>query len=177
MLISDQYIAENARQHTDAPGYGEKGYKHLQDVLFLLRQERCTSVLDYGCGKGTLSKFARRVCEVPFRNYDPAIPQFAAEPEPADLVVCTDVLEHVEPLCLPDVLMHLAKLTQVAFYFQIATRPAKRILSDGRNAHLMIRDPYFWLDSLRLHFDVTEFRAIPGHSIIVTGKPYGAVYK
>lgn len=176
MLISDQYRAENTKQHTESTGYGEKGYKHLDDVIYVLRREKCTSALDYGCGKGTLSRHAKRVCEVPIVNYDPAVPEFSAHPQPADLVICTDVLEHIEPLCLQEVLQDLAQLTQSAFYFQIATRPAKRVLSDGRNAHLMIREPYFWLDTLRLHFDVTEFRVNPGHSIVVSGKPYGSVY-
>lgn len=177
MLISDQYRAENARQHTESQGYGERGYKHLQDVLHMLRQHQCLSALDYGCGKGSLSHHARRVSEVPIANYDPSIPEFAADPAPADLVVCTDVLEHIEPLCLQDVLQHLAELTQKVFYFQIACRPAKRILSDGRNAHLLVREPYFWLDTLRHHFDITDFRALPGHSVVISGTRYGAAYK
>lgn len=176
MLISDQYRAENARQHTETQGYGERGYKHLEDVMHVLRREQCESVLDYGCGKGTLAKHARRVCEVPFAGYDPSMPEFAALPQPADLLVCTDVLEHIEPLCLQDVLAHMHSLCNKVFYFQIATRPAKRVLSDGRNAHLLVQPPYFWFDTLRQHFDITEFRALPGHSLVVCGKPLGVAY-
>lgn len=177
MLISDQYRAENHRQHTETQGYGERGYKHLDDVLHLLRREGCTSALDYGCGKATLSKYARRLCEVPIANYDPAIPEYAVEPAPAELLICTDVLEHVEPLALQDVLQHMSSLCNKAFYFQIATRPALRVLSDGRNAHLLVKPPYFWLDTLRLHFDITDFRVLPGHSLVVCGRPLGAVYE
>lgn len=177
MLISDQYRAENARQHTESTGYGEKGYKHLQDILYLIQREGCKSALDYGCGKASLSRHAKRVSEVPIQNYDPAIPEYNVEPTPVDLVVCTDVLEHIEPLCLNSVLEHIAVLAQKAVYLQIATRPAKRILSDGRNAHLLVREPYFWLDNLRNHFDIIEMRVIPDHSMIVLGKPYGSVYK
>lgn len=177
MLISDQYRAENAKQHTDSTGYGEKGYKHLEDVIYMLRRDQCQSALDYGCGKGSLSNHAKRVCEIPIQNYDPAIPEFNIEPHPVDLVICTDVLEHIEPLCLDDVLSHIAELAQKAVYLQIATRPAKRLLSDGRNAHLIIREPYFWFDNLRHHFDITELRVIPDHSIVVSGKPYGSIYK
>lgn len=177
MLISDQYRTENFRQHTESTGYGERGYKHLQDVLYVLQREGCQSALDYGCGKGSLSHHARRVSPVVIANYDPSVPQFSADPAPADLVVCTDVMEHVEPLCLQDVLEHIASLAQKAVYFQIACRPAKRILSDGRNAHLLIREPYFWFDTLRHHFDITEFKALPEHSVIVSGRRYGAAYK
>jgi hypothetical protein len=177
MLISDQYRAENHRQHTQSEGYGERGYKHLDDVLHVLRRENCLSALDYGCGKGTLALHAKRVCEIPFANYDPSVPDFAAPPEPADLLVCTDVLAHIEPLCLQDVLAHMASLTLKACYLQSAIRPALRILSDGRNAHLLVKPPYFWFDTLRLHFDITELRVFPGHSIAVVGRPLGELYE
>lgn len=176
MLISEQYRSENHKQHTESTGYGERGYKHLQDVLHFAAKIGAQSVLDYGCGKGSLAAHAKRVSPLPFANYDPAIPAFAAEPVPADLVVCTDVLEHIEPLCLADVLEHLASLTVKGFYFQIACRPAKRVLSDGRNAHLLVKDPYFWWESLRLHFDITDFRAQPGHAVVVAGTRIGVAY-
>lgn len=177
MLISDQYRAENHRQHTQSTGYGERGYKHLDDVLHVLKREKCETALDYGCGKATLSLHAKRVCEAPFANYDPAIPEYAAEPVPADLLVCTDVIEHIEPLALQDVLSHMASLTLKACYLQIATRPAQRILSDGRNAHLLVKPPYFWFDTIRHHFDITELRVVPGHSIAIVGRPLGALYE
>jgi hypothetical protein len=175
--ISEQYAKENALQHSLNDGYGERGYKHLDDILHVIRREGCETALDYGCGKASLARYAKRVCEVPFTNYDPAIAEFAGAPAPADLVVCTDVLEHIEPLCLTDVLRHLQELTLKAGYLQIATRPAKRILSDGRNAHLLIREPYFWLDTIRQYFDVIEFRVQPGHSMAMVVKPLGDIYK
>lgn len=177
MLISDQYRAENARQHTEAPGYGERGYKHLDDILHVLRRDKCKTALDYGCGKATLSLQARRVSEIPIANYDPSIPEYAAEPIPAELLICTDVLEHIEPLNLHSVLQHMRGLCEKSFYFQIACREAKRVLSDGRNAHLLVKPPYFWLDTLRNYFDITEFRALPGHSVVVCGKPLGEAYE
>lgn len=176
MRISEQYRAENNRQHTESTGYGENGFRHLQNVLATAGRFGCNSVLDYGCGKGTLAAHAKRISPLPFANYDPAVPAFAAEPSPADLVVCTDVLEHIEPTCLSDVLDHLQALTNKAFFFEIACRPAKRILSDGRNAHLLIKDPYFWLETLRLRFDITDFKAKPGHSVVIAGTRLGVAY-
>lgn len=176
MLISEQYRAENNRQHFQSTGYGERGYKHLPDVLRIAQQFKCQTALDYGCGKATLASHARRVSSLTFSNYDPAIPDFSADPRPADLVVCTDVLEHIEPLCLHDVIEHLASLTQKAFYFQIACRPAKRVLGDGRNAHLLIRSPWDWVELLCDRFDILEFRAQPGHSLVVAGVPWGKAY-
>ena len=176
-VITEQYAQENAYQHNLNNGYGERGYKHLDDILHILRREGCETALDYGCGKATLAKRAKRVCAIPFANYDPAIPEYAAAPGPADLVVCTDVLEHVEPLCLYDVLTHLQELALKAVYLQIATRPALRLLSDGRNAHLLVRNHYFWFDNLRQFFDVTDMRVMPGHSAIFICKPVGDIIK
>lgn len=177
MLISEQYAAENARQHALENNYGVRGYKHLPDVLHLAEREGCTTVLDYGCGAGTLAARAKKVSPLKFTNYDPGRPEFSATPSPADLVVCTDVLEHVEPLCLADVVQDLVRLADKAIYLQIATRPAGRILSDGRNAHLIIRDPYFWFDTFRLWFDITDMKVVPGHSVALIGKRMGSIYQ
>ena len=56
-------------------------------------------VLDYGCGKGLLGLFL----PISVYNYDPAMPEWSADPEPEDYLLCTDVLEHVEPDCIEDV--------------------------------------------------------------------------
>jgi len=175
-LISEEYRAENKRQHDSKTGYGIRGYKHLQDVVQLAKMEDCATVLDYGCGQNTLAAQARRVSPATFFSYDPSVPEYSLLPEPADLVVCTDVLEHIEPLCLNDVIEHLASLTKKAFYFQIACRPAARKLSDGRNAHLLVKDPLWWFDVLRPHFDILNFKAAPGNSVAITGRPLGQAY-
>ena len=164
MLISDEYKALNAKEHADNNGFGVQGYKHLQLVLQLAEQYGATSVLDYGCGGATLSAHARKISPLPFFNYDPAIEKHSAMPAKADMVVCTDVLEHIEPLCLTSVLQHLQTLTGKVAFIEVACRPAKRVLADGRNAHLMQRDGMFWFDSLREFFDVVSFKGKPGHS-------------
>jgi hypothetical protein len=52
------------------------------------------SYLDHGSGKETL---ANALPQFTVRGYDPAIPDLDTHPEPHDLFICTDVLEHVEP--------------------------------------------------------------------------------
>lgn len=175
--ITPEYLALNARAHADNNGYGVGGYKHLDTVLRLAESYGAGDVLDYGCGQGTLAKHAKRLAAIPFLSYDPAIPEFAAEPKPADMLVCTDVLEHVEPTCLMAVLEHMAHLTKKVAYLDIATRPAKRTLADGRNAHILIRDGYFWFDTLREYFDVVKFVAKPGHSVAFVLQPGGTAWK
>lgn len=176
MRITEGYRQENAKQHEMGNGYGCNGHQHLPEVLAVAHNYGCATILDYGCGQGTMERHARRVSPLEFRSYDPSVPQFAAEPAEADLVVCCDVMEHVEAHCLHPVIQHIGELANKAVYFQIACRPAKRILSDGRNAHLLIRKPPFWYETLRDYFDIVEFRARPGHSVCIIGLREGSVW-
>lgn len=177
-LITEQYRDLNAREHQAQNGYGVNGQRHLQTVIKLAEGLQCTTALDYGCGQASLSKAAKRVSTVKFQNYDPAIEEYAALPEPADLVVCTDVLEHVEPECLYAVLQHIDQLTLKVAYLEIACRPAKRVLADGRNAHINQQSGSWWLDAVLsiTGFDVREYRANPGHSVVMVCQPGGSLW-
>jgi len=42
--------------------------------------------------------------------YDPVFPEYG-EPRPADLVCCIDVLEHIEPDLVDNVILELARVT------------------------------------------------------------------
>lgn len=102
-------------------------------------------VLDYGCGQGTLRTALKAQGFAPdVMEYDPAIKGKDGLPKPAELVACTDVLEHVEPEKLPAVLAHLRRLTLKAAFLLIATRKANKTLPDRRNAHLIVRPADWW---------------------------------
>lgn len=157
-LISPAYREEQRILHLAPRGYGGKGDKWSTAVAALAWTRGCTSILDYGCGQGRLlgAYIAIRVRDL--RNYDPAIPERSALPEPADLVTCTDVLEHIEPEKLPTVLAHLRSLARKAVFVVIATRPSGKVLSDGRNAHLILEDDAWWTQTL----EQACFRVGPG---------------
>lgn len=159
-LISESYRALNAALHQSGTGYGSAGHAWAQIVGGLIGQSGARSVLDYGCGTGSLIEHLQQALPtgIAYAGYDPAVERFSAPPEPADFVICTDVLEHIEPDLLDGVLDHLQSLTKVAAFFVISTRPARRILPDGRNAHL-IQQPYFWwMPKLWDRFDIRQFR-------------------
>jgi hypothetical protein len=116
-LISEEYLREQERLHAAPRGYGGRGNKWSPVVDELLRRYRCGSMLDYGCGQGslvrTLSNDYRFEPAVEFREYDPAIPEKSELPsQPCDLVVCTDVLEHIESDRIFAVMQHLGALTE-----------------------------------------------------------------
>jgi Methyltransferase domain len=148
-LISEAYVEEQRRLHAAPRGYGQRGSKWSPQVEEMLRRHSCRSMLDYGCGQGSLVRVLtnnfRLAHPVDFREYDPAIPGKDAPPEePADLVVCTDVLEHVESEKIVRVMRHLSELTRRALFAVIALVPTEKRLSDGRQAHILIRSVEWW---------------------------------
>jgi 2-polyprenyl-3-methyl-5-hydroxy-6-metoxy-1,4-benzoquinol methylase len=171
MTITESYRKMNEQLHADHPAFGAYGYKQGPYVLTIIKKYSAASVLDYGAGKGSLKDWLRRHSAVQVQNYDPAVPEFAAAPAPADLVVCSDVLEHVEPDCVAGVLAEIAVNTRKVAYFNIATRKAQKTLPDGRNAHVSIMPPTDWFSVLSQLFDIVCYEVIPGHSVTIVGTP------
>lgn len=143
--ISPEYLSLNRQLHADRVDYGHGGHRHLDSVRGIAQVYDCRSILDYGCGKQTLVEALRLKWA---RAYDPCIPGLDLDPEPADFVVCTDVLEHVEPECIDAVLDHIKSLTKRVVFFSISLTPAKKSLPDGRNTHLLVQTTRWWLDKL-----------------------------
>jgi len=150
-LISDAYRAQNAQFHRERSDYGAHAARAWGDwVKRVAKAHGCASVLDYGCGKATLGAMLA-ADGLAVQNYDPAIEAFAAPPQPADLVVCNDVLEHIEPEFVDDVLADVARLSRKLAAVTVATVPAQKVLADGRNAHL-VQPLEWWLSRMFVHF-------------------------
>jgi hypothetical protein len=152
-LISPGYLEEQQVLHAAPRGYGGRGEKWAGIVLQVAYAYQCHSVLDYGCGQGTLAAMLRTLVRPDIYRvdeYDPAIAGKDAPPLFADLVSCTDVLEHIEPDRLDAVLGHLRTLARKAVFVVISLKPTNKRLRDGRNAHLIIRPAAWWKDRLRV---------------------------
>lgn len=146
-LISPEYRKTQKVMHAHPRGYGGRGYVWAPTVMEVARRYDAMSILDYGAGAGTLGKALREagfVC----RDYDPAIPGWDARPDFADMVSCTDVIEHIEPDKLDTVLAHIRGLARKVVFLVIATRPANKLLPSGENAHLIIERKEWWSDRI-----------------------------
>lgn len=165
-LITDEYRKLNTQLHTTNKHYGVSGVHYLNDVIQILKELQSQDLLDYGCGKGTLAM------NLPFtiKQYDPAIPKHAALPVPADVITCTDVLEHIEPELIDNVLAHIRALTLRKAYLSVCTIPAKKTLPDGRNAHILLRPYKWWMDKMYDYFDINNF-FIKGQNLIFIVTP------
>lgn len=145
-LLSEGYRAQLRRKHA-ACAWGIFGKQYLPEVLQFARALGGSSILDYGSGRGTLGAWLRPH-GFKVRDYDPAIAGRESLPEVADLVISTDVLEHIEPECLDNVLAHIRALARRGVFLVIALRPALHRLPDGRNAHLIIEGRDWWVGRL-----------------------------
>jgi len=151
-LISNEYRALNKKLHEDRPTYGAKGgTKWAKQILAMMGKHVTTDVLDYGAGKQSLKGEIETVT-----SYDPAIPGIDTLPEMHDIVACLDVLEHIEPDRLEAVLLHIFSVTRKEAFFVVSTRPAHKSLADGRNAHLIVMSPHWWLEHIDKYFHIGE---------------------
>ena len=165
MLISEAYREQNVLLHAQRHDYGCRGHRHAPQIRELAEAMGTKDILDYGAGKATLQD----ALGFDIRCYDPAFPDLAGEPVPADLVVCTDVLEHIEPECLDAVLDDLQRVTKRTLFCTIATRPAVKHLPDGRNTHLIVQTMKWWLPKLWDRFMLGSIHNLGGEILVVAG--------
>jgi hypothetical protein len=83
------------------------------------------------------------------------------------MVTCIDVLEHIEPDCLDNVLDDLERLAEVLVFLTIHTGPAAKVLSDGRNAHLTQQPIEWWLPKIWNRFDLHTVQVTSEHQFHV----------
>ena len=157
-MISQRYKEQMQQMHRDRTDFGANGKKWLPAVLDIAGEG--DTILDYGCGRGSLKQAISSKFDV--REYDPGIPGKDQKPEPADIVVCTDVAEHIEPEYLNDFINDLLRVTKKKLLLNVATRPAAKTLPDGRNAHLIQQPFQWWYPKLTEHFVTVKAHADQG---------------
>lgn len=160
-VISSAYKDLQKQLH-DTGLYGGMGQSPYGEMIAeLINRMEVKHVLDYGCGSRlSLAHGLKGKVNHPFKYqpYDPCVQEFSSQPVPAELVVCLDVLEHIEPECIDDVLDHLQSLTEVVGFFSIDTGPAKKVMADGRNAHVLQKPPEWWLPRIMARFELQTFQ-------------------
>lgn len=155
-FISPDYLAQIRELHARQGQWGAGGYKYAETIMGLARKVEASTILDYGCGRGTLKQ---HIVGWPVVEYDPGIVGKDELPSPADVVACTDVLEHIEHDRIGVVLDHLCGLTQRVCFAVVSMRKANALLPDGRNAHLIVRGTKWWLAYLKTKdWSVEEIR-------------------
>ena len=161
MRISEQQRALNQKLHDKDINYGNRydGAGVATNITTALTRMNelgiCSSILDYGTGKGKLVERLRTELNDNIRvdGYDPAVNQWEKLPEsPYDIVTCLDVLEHIEIESIDSVLDDIKRLTSVFTFLVIDLQPAVKRLEDGRNAHILLAPIDWWTSKISQRF-------------------------
>lgn len=129
---------------------------HKDAIGKLIRKFGVRTVLDYGCGRGDPYRGPHKVWRdwglkwFDIWLYDPAFPQHEKAPPPSrkfDLVICSDVLEHVPEADVDEFIKTLYSHGGVV-WASVCCRPAKKTFPQtGENLHVTIR-PFQWWDGM-----------------------------
>ena len=153
MSITTEYQKQLKTMHEAPWGRTAVRYGAGYDVLTMLDRKALmiNSVLDFGCGEGTLGDFVHesQPGRVAWTDYDPGVPGLDRAPHGTfDLVVTCDVLEHVEPHLLDETIRECFDLSDRLVYHNIPCFQAGTVFVDGpyvgQNLHLTIEGPEFW---------------------------------
>jgi 2-polyprenyl-3-methyl-5-hydroxy-6-metoxy-1,4-benzoquinol methylase len=154
-MFSTEYIQQLKKLHGNPKkkkGFGGK-LKELGNFEKYLVQWNPVTMLDYGCGKGAiLSHLQTTYPQIKIEGYDPAVDMFSTlSANKYDCIFSNDVLEHIEPNHIDAVLKHINDIASKYIWLRIDTKPARKILSDGRNAHLIVEDINWWTNIITKH--------------------------
>lgn len=148
MSLIDQYRA----LHREGRFRGLSVVKFADEIESLCKQYGVETVLDYGSGQGAQYMPPHSLDKkwgVNVTMYDPAVEGLDYLPnEKFDMVLCSDVLEHV-----PEDELHIlfnkvfARAIKLVF-FTVCTRPAKKTFPDGTNVHVTIRPMEWWREQI-----------------------------
>lgn len=170
--ITPEYLLEQQLLHQN-PNYGKMSVYFAPVIAEEIRKHNYKSISDYGAGKKRLQEaLIKEGVNVEYFPYDPAFPEYG-EPMEADLVCCIDVLEHIEPEKLDNVLKELHSITRKDGFFTVHTQAAAKTLSDGRNAHLIQEPASWWLPKIEQYFNIVHYKdstLTRGFEITVTAK-------
>lgn len=164
-VINVNKIKQYQQLHQEDPSYGSTSLKFIDEVSVMIDALKPESILDYGCGKGTLiGEIERRYPAITCHRYDPSIPEYASLPvKTADLVINTDVLEHIPVADIDSVLREIASISKNA-YFNLHHGRAATVLPSGENAHCTVRSPSWYRKKIVANFDHVEL--LPGRRYI-----------
>ncbi len=151
-FIAKEYIAMHAKKKFS----GASLEPHIKEIKALIKEYDCKTILDYGCGQASCHKSGKIKDAI---LYDPYVDKYSVKPEGTfDLVICTDVMEHVPEEGVGKVLTELMNYTNKVLYLAIATYPANKKFSNGENVHLTIKSKEWWENMLSTAKDITIVR-------------------
>ena len=146
MSLYDTYIEQAKLIHqNDKKWRGTTVVKYIPIINEIIKSKQIKTILDYGCGKAQNHPKSWNASK-----YDPAVPEFSTKPDNRfDLVISTDVLEHVPEDHVDEVIKDIFNYSDQWVFLTICTREAREILPNGMNAHATVKLEEWWNDKLK----------------------------
>ena len=158
-LISPEYRAQIEKYHNKRPWGGAiRGKAQMLNKYMIMSGAK--SLLDYGCGRSDLKKELQATYgNFPYilNEYEPGIPELAGDPPVSDAVISRDVVEHVEPAKIDNVIKHIHDKCNMWTWHKICLRAATGAFPGGeQNLHLTIKPGFWWLQKFEPYFEFLE---------------------
>lgn len=156
--ITKEYLeAEYRRLHKGKKFNGGSLLQYLPELKDLIVQNNYQTVLDYGCGKAVVHNQYKLTDSVTL--YDPYYEPYSQKPYGLyDLVICTDVLEHVLEEDVESVLAELHLYTKQLLFLAISTKKAKKTFGNGMNVHITVKPKEWWEDKIKKYSNIKIIR-------------------
>lgn len=147
------YIKQYELLYKIKKNYGKTSIKLYDMLEKIINDLNILSVLDYGCGKSKLLDLIKKNKKIKIYRYDPAIKKYSKlTKNKTDLVICTDVLQHVPLYDLDRVLKEIkSKGIYILFYIKCTNHKTK--LPNGTYANCTVYDKKWWLEKLSNYYD------------------------
>ena len=135
-------------------------------LINVIKENNSKTLLDYGCGKAIpyskkecksigLKKPVQELCNLDsFDLYDPAYPKYnKLSKKKYDIVVCTDVMEHIAEQDIDYVLKDILSHSKKTVFLNISCQPALKHFKEGKfkgqNVHISVFHGTWWSDKVK----------------------------
>ncbi len=162
----------------DAPGAA-----FVDEAVDALGIQQGDSLIDFGAGTGRASFIFHEFkgLDVTAVDFVPAAFEYATgcikfvqaclwelpESLSADWGYCTDVMEHIPPEKVEDVVAGIASRIKRGVYFNIATRPDNLGARIGRKLHMTVMEAHSWRAILSKYFAQVETQVREGEATFI----------
>ena len=169
-------LEDAKRHHATSKTFSGKFLKrYAADIGTIVKERGCYTILDLGCGKASIYKERDLEAEwgVKVTKYDPAVPEFAEEPQGKfDLVICTHVLGTIPMVDLGWFIDRMYAFANKAVYVAERVSRGKKDWCDITESCPVGWTAVRWLDEL----SPRRPEAIDLYFTVVYPRPEGLLY-
>ena len=171
-LFNEEYYEDGLKNHVSGyTNYTWQPTRSIPEALDIKERFDFKTCVDYGCAKGYLvhalrllgcEAYGEEISTYAIDNCHPAVKDYVSEPtdKKYDLLICKDVLEHIQEEDLGAVLNKFkTKSTQFFFGIPLGDDDQFRIREYELDiTHVTKKDEEWWLNLFKLHgFELVNF--------------------